>query len=154
MNTFRFAAFLATLIFACSLGAREAPQPNVEQYLTYLDELRAGFSQEKPKPLSPSEWKVFDKSEQAIRRATAGKTDFNELSARELTQVVNARRDIVALIEGTADERMVCRRESRVGTRIQRTTCISRAQYEAERQAAQDMVLRFPHPDPQPDLVR
>jgi hypothetical protein len=132
-------------------GAVQAEAPeraSVESFLTYMNDLRAGFKEAKPKPLSAREWELFDAADKDIRAVLDGKDSIDGLSRRERERLINAQERVTAILTGAEDDRLICRRERTVGTHFQRTTCVTVAERRREREESQQALNRMPPPPP------
>lgn len=144
MRTTKWLACLLLAVAMLSSGvvrAEAEPQHvGVADYLQYLDDLREAFKEEKPKPLSDNEWRLFDDADAKARAAVAGHDNTETLSVAQKASLFEAQQTIIAVLDGKHDERVICRREGRVGTNLKKTHCVSVTQLRLERENARRMM--------------
>lgn len=136
------------MVLALALGgtasANNTASVTAPEYLEYLAELRAGFEQGKPKPLSNREQKLFDDADQNIRSILSGADSIDDLPEDQAVALFNSQEQIKAILSGAEDTRVVCKREARAGTNFRQTRCVSNATRNEQQQAAQELLRRFP----------
>lgn len=135
---------LGSLAQTALAGGEEGTIVSAPEYLEYLGELRAALEEDKPKPLSQTEWRNFDRADASIRRLLQGRESVMELPVDERVQLHNAQEQIVSILSGNEDERVICRRQSSVGTHFRQTECVTASQRRQERDASMEMVRRMP----------
>lgn len=124
---------------ANSTGPVTAPE-----YLEYLTQLRAGFEEGEPKPLSNREQKLFDDADQNIRSILSATDNVEDLPQDQAVALFNSQEQIKAILSGAEDTQVICKREARAGTNFRQKRCISAATRDEQREAAQELLRRFP----------
>ena len=124
---------------APSIGNMDTPQ-----FLAFHADVRRDVEAGKYRDLSARDVATINAQEDLIdSRLHDGKT-FDELSERARLDVFNAHERIVAMINGDAEQRLVCRKEHQVGTHKPRVVCLSEHDRDL---AAQQNQLRNIHKD-------
>lgn len=120
------------------------PTTTVPEYLDYLTELREGFKEGEPKPLSRREQQLFDNADRDIRKILAEVDSVEDLSRDASMALYNSQEQIQAILTGAEDTRVLCKREARAGTNFRQTRCVNAATRQVEQEAAQELLRRFP----------
>jgi hypothetical protein len=147
MNGLRFLLLALALGFSGMAQAQQTASVPVADFLNYMNELRDGFRQGKPRPLSSREQDLFDAADRDIRSVLVGKDNIEQLTRRERERLINAQERVTAILTGAEDERVICRRQRSVGTHFQRTTCVTVGQRRQETEDAQTALQRMPQPE-------
>jgi|SRR5690554_63859 len=139
------AALLAVLALAGTARAdNDGGVATVPEFLEYLDEIREGLKEGKPKPLSEREQRMFDEADQSIRGLLNGKESIHDLSSDEAIALYNSQETLKAVLSGQEEERLLCAREHRVGSNFRQTRCVSLDTQREEREASQRIFRNMP----------
>ncbi len=138
------AALALAIGMAGNARAGEGTIVTAPEYLEYLTEIREGLKEGYPKPLSKREQRIFDEAETSLRRNLAGKGDISELRGETAAEVYAAQQTIIAILSGDEEERVMCRREGRVGTNFRQTRCVSLDTQRKERENSQHVFRNLP----------
>lgn len=137
-------ALLIAFAFAGNAIASDDAIVSAREYLEYLDEVREGLKDGKPKPLSDREQGMFDEALQSIRGLLAGKESIEDLSSDEAVALFNSQETIKAVLSGQEEERLLCAREHRVGTNFRQKRCVTLDTQRQEREASQRIFRNLP----------
>ncbi|TVR99230.1 MAG: hypothetical protein EA418_00290 [Wenzhouxiangellaceae bacterium] len=140
-----FLRFLSALALTFTLGVATAAADSrsqteggvqsPEDFLSSIAELRVSFQDGEPRPLSRREWREFDRIESRFQRLLANVDDVSKLHDDRKIELHNLQEEFNALlVEGTHDDRLVCTRTRRTGSRIPQRDCMTQRELELERQ--------------------
>lgn len=137
---------LAALVVAGNVRADDGSDvATVPEYLEFLAELREGFANEDPWPLSKREQRMFDEADRNIRRLLSGRDSIDGLSSEQSIALYNSQQQIRAILTGEEDTRIICRRVARTGSHMRQTRCVSAELHQAQREEAHDLLRRSPN---------
>ena len=145
LSAWSLAAALALAVgLAGNARANDDVIVTAPEYLEYLTEIREGLKEGKPKPLSKREQGIFDEVDHSIRSILTGKDMISDLSSEDAAELFASQENLKALLSGRDEERVMCARESRVGTNFRQTRCVSLETQRKEREYSQHVFRNLP----------
>lgn len=139
------AAMLATLALSTGLSntAQAREVASIGEFLTALEELRGKLQDGDPRELGNREWRDFDRIEDRFEALLEDVEAVEDLSDDDKVALINAQEDLDALLMGggRSDERIICRKVRKTGTRISRRQCITQRELEIQREQTRNQLL-------------
>lgn len=144
----KFATYLTAIILsvvaASAVAESTGKRVGVSEFLDAIASVRADLEKGDPRHLSTHEWELWDKAAEKMHQILQGKETVEELNQDERVALHNAQEQLNAILTGDEDERVVCRRERRLGTNIRRGICVTVAELREQREAGQAAIRRMP----------
>lgn len=111
---------------------------SVPAILENLDGIDAALASGDPRlaELSEKDRQDLAKHEQHVRNLLAGKQTLDELQMRDRVAAFNALEVIHGIVTGERENRMICRREHKLGSNRPQTNCMTAREREQARDAA------------------
>lgn len=124
-----------TMAWAESDSNQALAEQTSEEALETLVVLRRNLSDGEPRSLSRREWEQFDRIESRFQRLLADVDDVRALHPDRKVEIFNLQEELGALlIEGSHDDRIICTRTRRTGSRIPQRDCMTQREHDLERQ--------------------
>lgn len=122
----------------------EPRKVSVDEYLDFLDELKAAVEAGEIREFSQNEYNSFQRIDRRLRNELADVDHIEQLAGDNKIRVYNLHQELQGVIIGDPENYQICRREHTVGTNFRKTRCISagdfrRNQEENRRQLRQMM---------------
>lgn len=134
------ASIALSTTLASNAHAREVA--SIGEFITALEELRGKLEEGDPRALSNREWREFNKLHGRFEKLLQGVDSVEQLSDDDQIALVNTQEELdTLLLGGQNDERIICRKERRTGTRIPRHSCITQRELEIERERTRNSLL-------------
>lgn len=163
-----FALLLAiSLCAACATEPAQRPATSVDtapgavtpgpevvgiaEYLEFLDTLAVAISNEEPRALNARELEIYRRVDRDLRRELDGVDDIAELHRDRQLRVYNLHQELQGVIIGDSRNRVICRREHRVGTHFRTTTCMTVQQFEELQHRNRDWLRSVFRTGPMPE---
>lgn len=126
---------------AVSSEPRKVP---VDEYIVFLDELKAAVEAGDIRDFSSREYRSFQRIDSRLRTELDNVDHIEQLAGDNKIRVYNLHQELQGVIIGDPENFQICRREHTVGTNFRKTRCISagdfrRNQQESRRQLRQMM---------------
>lgn len=106
-----------------SVDLAEMEVVSPEHFLVYLNELEITLEQGKPRQLDEQEAAKVNRLSNELRSMLAGVDNIKTMSIDDQHEVFNATQELWATIHEVEPDRVVCRRQHRVGTHMKQTNC-------------------------------
>lgn len=115
---------------------------SIDQFMTALDELRGKLEQGDPRQLSKREWREFDKLHGRFEKLLTDVDSVEQLTEDDEIALINTQEELdTLLMGGENDERIICRKERKTGSRIARRRCITQRELKIEQERTQNILL-------------
>lgn len=131
--------FVASLVLALSLSALASDKHNLQAIISQQQQLRRDLGAGGTTGLTPRQVKVVRKAQDEVFALVEGKSSLVELDIEQKVRLENALERINAEIKGTrlsSEEKQVCWRERKSGTKLMVTRCGTQAEIDAAREGA------------------
>lgn len=149
----------ACLVTACASGPSERPSARntvtpgpqkvgVTEYLAFLDTLAESIRKDEPRPLTDLELDVYHRVDRNLRLRLDDVEDIVELPQADQVKIFNLHQQLEAVIIGDSKNRVICRREQRVGTHFRTTTCMTVQEFEDLQHLSQEWLRARTGPGP------
>lgn len=139
------ALFLAILALSAGLSntAQARDVASIGEFLGALEELRGKLEDGDPRELGSREWREFNKLEGRFEELLDGVQTVEDLSDDDKIALINTQEELDALLMGggRTDDRIICRKVRKTGTRISRRECITQRELEIEREQTRNDLL-------------
>jgi hypothetical protein len=119
--------------FADAQTAPVVQNMSVKEFLKFHDDVAKRLEKKEFARVSDTARDKIATAQSKIRQALSGKQNMDELSDIERVTVFNAHEVVVAEWNEAEDERLICRRQNKVGSHRPETVCKTVAEIEAER---------------------
>jgi hypothetical protein len=115
----------------------------IEDLVTYHEKLGAQVEAGEYAGMSSGDRRRLRKAQKQLLDTVAGHASYDELDENERLRVFNAHEAVLALIEGRADDRIVCHTSRRTGSHLRQVDCATAAE-RAQRSKDSENFLRRP----------
>jgi len=136
-------AFAAPAL-AASQGNVVAPQTDmtVKEFLAYHDKLERNLGSKQYDYVNASNRARIAREQDTIRRSLAGHQSLGELDAATRTKVSASHENVLAIMDDAELDKVTCKREHKMGSRMGRTVCTSERQRQETMASGQDAIRR------------
>lgn len=123
---------------------QEQEQQSTESILNSITELRESLEDGDPRTLSRQEWREFNRIDSRFQALLTGVDDVHALHHDRKIEIFNLQEQLgELLVEGSLDNRIVCTRTARTGSRIPRRDCATQGELNREKQQTRELLDRL-----------
>lgn len=129
------AVLFATPVLAADKagGAPVLNNMSVQDFLKFHSDLAKKLDRKEYNRVSDKDRDIIANAQATIRQTLAGKSSMDQLSQIDRVTVFNAHERVVAAWDEAEDQRLVCKRVTKIGSHRPETVCKTVAEQEAER---------------------
>ncbi|RFF29872.1 hypothetical protein [Wenzhouxiangella sediminis] len=137
-------ALLAAIALSAGLAntAQAREVASIDEFMTALEELRGKLEDGDPRELSDREWREFNKLHGRFEDLLEGVDSVEQLSEDDEIALINTQEELdTLLLGGENDERIICRKVRKTGSRISRRRCITQRELEIQQEQTRNSLL-------------
>lgn len=137
-------ALLAAIALSAGLAntAHARDVASIDEFMTALEELRGKLEEGDPRELSDREWREFNKLHGRFEDLLEGVDSVEQLSEDDEIALINTQEELdTLLLGGENDERIICRKVRKTGSRISRRRCITQRELELQQEQTRNSLL-------------
>ncbi len=137
-------ALLAAIALSAGLTntAHARDVASIDEFMTALEELRGKLEEGDPRELSDREWREFNKLHGRFEDLLEDVDSVEQLSEDDEIALINTQEELdTLLLGGENDERIICRKVRKTGSRISRRRCITQRELEIQQEQTRNSLL-------------
>lgn len=128
----------------------EPRKVSVDEYIAFLDELKAAVERGEIREFSSNEYRSFQRIDRRLRSELANVDHIEQLAGDNKIRVYNLHQELQGVIIGDPENFQICRREHTVGTNFRRTRCISAGEFRRNQEENRRQLRQLMGPGPMP----
>jgi hypothetical protein len=134
----------AAPVLAASSGNVVAPQTDMtaKEFLTYHDKLERNLGSKQYDYVNAANRARIAREQDAIRKSLSGHQSLDELDAASRAQVLQSHENVLAIMDDAELDKVTCKREHKMGSRMGRTVCISARERQQQADMARETITR------------
>lgn len=123
---------------ASAQPALVAQKPTVQEFLAFQEKLGVDLQDGKYGRISRKDMKLVEQSQATLRELLTGVTDIDQLTHEQRIELFNAQESVKSVLQENERDRVICRKESTVGTHRKVTRCYTVEEAEVMRRRTEE----------------
>ena len=136
----------APVAFAASQGngaaSAQVADMSVKDFIAYHDRLERNLGTKQYDYVNAANRAKIARDQEAIRKSLAGHQSLDELDAASRSKVVAAHQNVLAIMDDAELDKVTCKREHVMGSRMGKTVCSSARERRDASEAGRDAIMR------------